>query len=315
MNTDIKLCNLNHVGVLLLFFLMPLQSLMAQQTDIPTKNISIIENNEDVKASENVDRNRLATEAIINTESKFEAILFDQVSQITIGYLYWDHLDSTGTIIFEYDGKKEQATMHASDYHAINKTERYSVLLRGLHEAGVAWFSNLKGASESGLSENVQSHESSIMAAQPRGFIDSITPKTLSNAFSGWPSTGITRYTNGWAFDPDRSGQSSWVHFYGTTREISHKYIGAVLANKSRPDVNSAFGISGLHGWREQVPEGWDADGYRDTIPGVCRNSSLPHVEYDCWVNFYAYGIDLTGDDPKQLANSPYSITTVKYSR
>lgn len=54
---------------------------------------------------------------------------------------------------------------------------------------------------------------------------------------------------SGWAFDPDDTTSSIAVHAYkGPT------YVGAYTANVSRPDVNTAFGITGNHGFSFATP-------------------------------------------------------------
>lgn len=54
-------------------------------------------------------------------------------------------------------------------------------------------------------------------------------------------------YVKGWAYDPDCPSASVEMHIY-----INSNYAGALIANKPRPDVNTAHGIIGNHGF-----EGW----------------------------------------------------------
>jgi hypothetical protein len=273
------------------------------------------------KPKNNVDTSKFATEAISDTNEKFEAILFDQQSQITYGHLYWDKNKSVGKITFEDGDNTDQISLQITDLSEIEPSERYSALLDGLYEAGIARFSmhEVNAISKQDSSKQAISSAVTVMSVVPRGVFDAVTPKALTNMYIEWPKTGITRTAHGWAFDPDRPSESVWVHFYGTGGDLTHKYIGAVLANKSRPDVNRAFGISGSHGWSTPVPEDWDIDGYLD-MPNACITSTgVPFIEYACSVRFYAYAIDRTGDGPKRLNNNDgegyFDIQTAKYQR
>ncbi|MCU7921600.1 MAG: hypothetical protein KZQ88_02755 [Candidatus Thiodiazotropha sp. (ex Dulcina madagascariensis)] len=308
-----------YLGLVLLLSTMSVKGEMVENTDSPTKNILVPNNIADDQPISDININHIATEALVDTESEFEAILYDYQSQETIGHLYWNQNDSVGKIEFEYGGIKDQVSIQISNLEAMESSERYDTLLRGLHEAGIAWISQQKIKSPLMVSSTMQQEPSSLfkpMLLQPIGYFDEIRPQILSNTFFPLPPSGITRYAHGWAYDPDRSSQSIWVHFYGETESEPPKYIGAVLANLSRPDVNRK-GIAGQHGWKVKVPEAWDADLYHDA-KGVCRESLLGYPKIKtttCFVKFYAYGIDLTGDGHRQLVNSPYWINAIKYHR
>jgi len=56
-----------------------------------------------------------------------------------------------------------------------------------------------------------------------------------------------TATITGWSYDPIESGTSTQVHVY-----VNNKFNGTI-ANVSRNDVNSAFGISGQHGFTINV--------------------------------------------------------------
>lgn len=78
----------------------------------------------------------------------------------------------------------------------------------------------------------------------------------------------------GWAYDPDDSSVSISVHFYVDGPAGSGVFAGAVTANLSRPDVNSAYGIAGNHGFSFSIPSQF-RDGKQHTL--------------------YAHGIDTSG--------------------
>jgi hypothetical protein len=70
---------------------------------------------------------------------------------------------------------------------------------------------------------------------RPIGYVDVITT-SASNI-------------GGWAFDPDTSSTSITVRF-----EIDGQSAGSMTTNVYRPDVNSAFGITGNHGFNWTIP-------------------------------------------------------------
>jgi hypothetical protein len=88
----------------------------------------------------------------------------------------------------------------------------------------------------------------------------------------------------GWSLDTDLPGNSNPVHFYIDGLAGVGTYVGQTLANIPRPDVNTVTGYPGDHGFSYFIP-----DQYRD---------GLNHT-------IYAYGIDLTGGQPKLLQGSP----------
>ncbi|MBN2095149.1 MAG: hypothetical protein JW727_03820 [Candidatus Aenigmarchaeota archaeon] len=87
----------------------------------------------------------------------------------------------------------------------------------------------------------------------------------------------------GWAVDPDMPMDPIYVHFYVSVPEGSKKYIGKVLANMSRPDVNHATGFPGDHGFAWEIPEIYQ-NGYYET---------------------YGYAIDTEGGTNFKLTDSP----------
>lgn len=96
----------------------------------------------------------------------------------------------------------------------------------------------------------------------PTGVVDGISPES--------PNT-----INGWAYDPDTSGQSIAVHIYTSTGT----FVTQVIASDSRPDVNAAFNITGNHGFHFDIPSQFlDGNTYTFNFYGI----NLPFPPYDC---------------------------------
>lgn len=58
----------------------------------------------------------------------------------------------------------------------------------------------------------------------------------------------------GWAYDPQAQASSIQVHLYRNGPAGQGQLLGSVEANGPRPDVNSALGITGRHGFRFVLP-------------------------------------------------------------
>ncbi|WP_425392322.1 hypothetical protein [Ekhidna sp.] len=93
----------------------------------------------------------------------------------------------------------------------------------------------------------------------------------------------------GWAIDPDYPNSSLSIHFYIDGPAGIGQFIGSTIANKPRPDVNSATGYPGDHGFNFTIPNRYKS-GYR---------------------KIYAYAINLGGGSNLHLNNSPKSIGSV----
>jgi hypothetical protein len=61
----------------------------------------------------------------------------------------------------------------------------------------------------------------------------------------------------GWALDPDAAAEPVAVHFYATAtdRPKPQVYLGQVVADEPRPDVNQVTGYPGDHGFAFRLPE------------------------------------------------------------
>jgi Kelch motif len=116
------------------------------------------------------------------------------------------------------------------------------------------------------------------------------TPSTASGRtpvgyLDGIDANGIAW---GWTYDPDVPSQNNTVQIYADGPAGSGTLIGTLTANSPRSDVNSAFSISGDHGFTFSIPANLK-DGKQHQL--------------------YAYGIDLTGDANFLLNGSPKSFT------
>jgi hypothetical protein len=235
------------------------QSALLSQSDA-----SLLIKSVNTKNLEHLDIQNLSTEALVDSDDRFEAILFDFQSQETIASLEWNNNESSGKITFETDNHKDEVILHIANIEDMPSFERYNILLQGLHEAGIAWLSQ-----QSGLQTFKKVDEKPQLTEQvnpmTHGAIDSTSPSRVSTSSYSAKSEEVARYAEGWAYDPDDSSKSIWVHLYGRSNSKSaYRYIGAVFADQERPDVNSALGISGDHGFKVKIPTEWDIDDVHD---------------------------------------------------
>jgi hypothetical protein len=119
----------------------------------------------------------------------------------------------------------------------------------------------------------LQTLRNSILPQGTIGFIDSVTGSGAS----------------GWTLDPETfaaSAEAISVHLYVNGPAGSGTFVGAATANISRPDVNTATGFLGNHGFNVPIPPAY-LDGH--------------------WHQWYAYGISASGQPGKNtlLGNSP----------
>ena len=97
-------------------------------------------------------------------------------------------------------------------------------------------------------------------------------------------------YIRGWAFDPDCPSNCLILHVY-----IGDSFCGSMVANKSREDVNSAYGITGNHGF-----EGW----IRTSLTGSQT------------VRVHALGVDENGEQDGQnpVADNGEQTVSISYT-
>jgi hypothetical protein len=94
---------------------------------------------------------------------------------------------------------------------------------------------------------------------------------------------------NGWAYDPDSSSASIDVHVYRDASAFAGgTFVAGCTANLSRPDVNTAYGIGGTHGFSCDL-----GAGYRDGV----------------YHNLYIHAIDVDGTPNNVLSNSPRGLS------
>jgi hypothetical protein len=296
-------------GLSLLFLAMQSTAEAPINTSSATKGISSEQNTSDEYSNSEINIESLATATIVDTEDEFQAVIFDQQSQVTIGHLYWSERSAEGTIVFDYHEAKDQVSLQIPNIQALEPTERYSVLLRGLHEAGIAWL-NQSNTDSTKPTMDIPEVNSDLtfrpMGSQPSGFFDGVKPQSISIL------SEVTRYAHGWAYDPDRDGEREWIHVYASSNSrYAEKLIGAVLTNVNRPDVNRIFEITGTHGFRFKIPEEWDLDGDLDVYSSAaCEQILYPYAAYVCRTYLYAFAIDKTQDGNKLLSGSPRIIET-----
>jgi hypothetical protein len=304
------------LGLPLLFSVMAIKGVAAENLPLensPVQSPAPAEVNTETALFNDLDFEFLTAEVYEDTENMFEAVFFDHQSQETIGRLHWDRLNKEGTIVFDYAGVRGQTDLQIENIDALALSERHEVLLRGLHEAGIAWLTQYRNAPLVNTSErSLQTQPLQIVAAgthRPYGYLDRVQPDQIINRGNRNQPGNRSRQLYGWSYDPDRPNQSTWVHIYGSIYHFGapngrQHYIGAVYANQRRPDVNRVMRISGNHGFQYTVPEVWDADHVSDKR-GMCDLRPLNDGSTIdlCGAYYRAYGIDLTGNANRQLLN------------
>ncbi len=109
---------------------------------------------------------------------------------------------------------------------------------------------------------------------QPQGNFENLT---CSPAGSGGS-------IQGWAFDADSPSISIDVHIYKDgPAGAGGVFVGVIRADAYRPDVNTAFGIAGNHGF------------YMSPLPAALRDGATHQV--------YLYAINTNGTGPNPLIN------------
>jgi hypothetical protein len=92
----------------------------------------------------------------------------------------------------------------------------------------------------------------------------------------------------GWGLDPDTAAQPIVINFYIDAPPGQGKFLGATIANISRPDVNRARGVPGDHGFSWPLP---------------AEYARTPH-------QLYAYAVDSSGNGSTlNLSGSPFPLT------
>lgn len=138
--------------------------------------------------------------------------------------------DSYPTRIQKYGGSMVTGTGDAtSDSFSVSEAGQYDTWVHALKTSTNNW--------SSGVHYNPVTCVDSAAANSPTGYVDGV-------------SSGVScGYISGWAFDADVPGQSIEVHIYVDGNGYN---LGATSGLRS--DVNTAFGIAGLHGYTYQIP-------------------------------------------------------------
>ena len=101
------------------------------------------------------------------------------------------------------------------------------------------------------------------------------TPTPVDRPPVGSIDAATCDYIAGWAYDPDNTAESIYVHVYRDgPAGGGGVYVGSYLANVSRPDVNQAFSISGNHGFYISPLSESFKDGQSHTVYVYGINSS-----------------------------------------
>lgn len=106
------------------------------------------------------------------------------------------------------------------------------------------------------------------------------------------PVIQSTRKFPGWALDSNSPNTSIRVHFYIDGPAGSGTFVGEIIANIPRPDVNSQTGLPGNHGFEFAIPSSY-FDGNNHTL--------------------YAYGLDTAGGTNPLLTNAPRTFNFPPY--
>lgn len=104
-------------------------------------------------------------------------------------------------------------------------------------------------------SNNVRSSTIIIGFGEPQYPASNQQPKFNLEAVSG--GEGTVQIT-GWAFDPDSPNTSIGIHVYigGKCGDSDVEGYGWIIADQYRPDVNTAYGITGNHGFSATIETG-----------------------------------------------------------
>jgi hypothetical protein len=70
----------------------------------------------------------------------------------------------------------------------------------------------------------------------------------------GWFDQIAGGYADGWGVDPDTPNQPIYVAFFKNDYYPNGVFLGQILENYYRGDINSAYGLEGVHGFHFQLP-------------------------------------------------------------
>jgi len=112
-----------------------------------------------------------------------------------------------------------------------------------------------------------------------------IAPQAAFGNFEA--ATAASCSVGGWTFDPDSPATSIGIHIYRDGPAGSGTFVTSCTANGSRPDVNTAYGITGSHGFNCTLPASYATLGSR---------------------NLYVHAIDVNGTPNNTIGGSPRAL-------
>jgi thermitase len=144
----------------------------------------------------------------------------------------------------------------ALNYDYLSGTSMASPLVSGV--VGLLWSSS-HGTSKEAVVDRLYASADQISGTGSSWTKGRVNAEAAVGGGNRAPKGVVDEYSckvRGWAFDPDESGKSIEVHAYingavGTPNAEGHN-LGETSVN--RPDVNSAHGITGVHGFDWQIP-------------------------------------------------------------
>ncbi len=118
---------------------------------------------------------------------------------------------------------------------------------------------------------------------------------TVDNPAIGYfdAATASNCSVSGWAYDRDSSASSIPVHIYRDGPAGTGTFVTSCIANQPRPDVNTAQGITGNHGFNCALPASYQGIGSH---------------------NLYIHAIDTTGAPNNVITQSPRALNCTAMS-
>ena len=180
-----------------------------------------------------------------------------------------------------YDGHGRLKTQHAPQQDAGKATVyEYNAADQVRQTTDARGATTVYTYNNRGLVTNINStmpSEASMKTAQTQSAVQANSNAAPGAPIGNFDGINQSNWTaTGWSLDPDTPSTSTDVHFYidgPASNDAGHgTYIGQTNANKPRPDVNSATGYSGDHGFEFTIPNQY-LDGRQHTLYAYGINS------------------------------------------